>query len=46
MKASYLRTLKYMISQGMSRDRALLCVSHAFGLTPDATVKLARAVGL
>ncbi len=38
----YARTLKYLISCGVRRDRALLTVARAFALTPEQIVILDR----
>lgn len=41
--AKYVRTLKYMISQGYNRDKALFALSKAFALSPDQIAELAKA---
>jgi hypothetical protein len=42
--AAYVKTLSYLIRQGMRRDKALLLVSRAHALTPDQVAKLAMSV--
>lgn len=38
----YVKTLKYMISQGYNVHKAVIALASAHALSPEDTVKLAR----
>ncbi len=40
---TYVKCLQRLIAAGYPRDKAMLAVSSAFGLTPEQVVRLAQA---
>lgn len=41
----YLKTLRYLVSHGVRKDKALLVLQTAFALSPEQITELARRAG-